>query len=244
MSADRIFIFDDGAATFNHQKVEKDTDIGHIRHWTSLLDSEQNGHAYAWPDLKTEEELGRVVALNYSSGTTGVAKGVMITHRNYVANCTQQIHMSSLAPNYTQKLPQKRLLCFLPMYHAMAQAVFCVNAMKQRIPVYLMPKFDFLEMLTYVQKYRITDLVLVPPVLVAMAKHPATRKFDLGSIEQVSSGAAPLGREASQEFEKLWSDGRVNVKQGWGMTEVTCKFFFFFFFSLSCFKNSFYAPYM
>jgi acyl-CoA synthetase (AMP-forming)/AMP-acid ligase II len=222
MAADQIFVFDDGTATFDNRKIERDTDLGHVRHWTTLLDTEQNGHTYAWPDLKTEEELNRVVALNYSSGTTGVAKGVMITHRNYVANCMQQIHMSTLSPNYREKLPKKRSLCFLPMYHAMAQAIFCVNAMKQRIPVYVMPKFDFVEMLTYVQKYKITDLVLVPPVLVAMAKHPATRKFDLSSVEAVSSGAAPLGREASQEFEKLWSNGQVNVKQGWGMTEVTC----------------------
>jgi 4-coumarate--CoA ligase len=130
--------------------------------------------------------------------------------------------MQTLSPTYEEKLPRKRLLCFLPMYHAMAQAIFCVNAMKQRVPVYLMPKFDFVEMLTYVQKYHISDLVLVPPVVVAMAKHPATKQFDLSSVETVSSGAAPLGREASQEFERLWPNGQVNVKQGWGMTEVTC----------------------
>ncbi|KAF3009831.1 hypothetical protein E8E13_010345 [Curvularia kusanoi] len=222
LTADRVFVFDDGTAIFDGRKVEKDTPLGHIRHWTELLDTEQNGHTYAWPDLKTKEELDKVVALNYSSGTTGVAKGVMITHRNYVANCSQQIHMQEQSPTYKERLPKTRLLCFLPLYHAMAQAIFSVNAMKQRVPVYMMNKFDFLEMLTYVQKYRITDLVLVPPVVVAMAKHPATRKFDLSSVEKVSSGAAPLGREASQEFERLWPDGRVNVKQGWGMTEVTC----------------------
>jgi long-subunit acyl-CoA synthetase (AMP-forming) len=55
-----------------------------------------------------------------------------------------------------------------------------------------------------------------------MAKHPATKKFDLSSVETVGSGAAPLGREVSEEFEKLWPNGQVNVKQGWGMTEVTC----------------------
>ncbi|KAH7092220.1 hypothetical protein FB567DRAFT_588522 [Paraphoma chrysanthemicola] len=222
LSADNIFIFDDGTATFEGQKVEKNTELGKVRHWTELLDSPETGSKYHWPSLSTKEELDRVVALNYSSGTTGVAKGVMITHRNYIANCAQQVHMNSLTPDYETKLLRKKVLCFLPMYHAMAQSAFVFNAVKQRVPVYMMPKFDFLEMLTNVQKYRITDLVLVPPVVVAMAKHPATRKFDLSSVETVGSGAAPLGREVSEEFERLWSNGQVNVRQGWGMTEVTC----------------------
>jgi 4-coumarate--CoA ligase len=104
----------------------------------------------------------------------------------------------------------------------MAQTIFGINALTQSIPVYMMNKFDFLQMLEYTQKYRITFLVLVPPVVVAMAKHPITKNYDLSSIENVASGAAPLGREVCVELEKLWPDGRVNVKQGWGMTEITC----------------------
>lgn len=219
---DQVFVFDDGIATFEGRKVEKETSEGKVRHWTALWDSESNGRAYHWPDLKTPEELDRVIALNYSSGTTGVAKGVMITHGNYVSNCSQQIFVGAQHPEYSVKIKRARYLCFLPMYHAMAQAIFCVNAMKQRVPVYMMPKFDFLEMLKYIEKFRITDLILVPPVVVAMAKHPATRKTDLSSVEGVGSGAAPLGREACEQLEKLWPDGRINVKQGWGMTECTC----------------------
>lgn len=222
LSADQVFIFDDGAATFAGQTVEKDTELGHIRHWTTLLDTPSAGASYKWPNLTSKDELDRVVALNYSSGTTGVAKGVMITHKNYVANCLAQIHIASLGPNYAAKLPFKKHLCFLPMYHAMAQAQFVFNAPKMRVPVYMLPKFDFLAMLTAVQKFRITELALVPPVVVAMAKHPATKQFDLSSLENVGSGAAPLGREMSAEFEKLFPPGKINVKQGWGMTEVTC----------------------
>ena len=147
LAADRVFIFDNGIATFEGRTVEKDTPYGRIRHWTTLLDSEEKGQAFHWEDLKTDEELDRVITLNYSSGTTGVAKGVMITHRNYVANSAQQMHLSKQHPDYEQRLENKRNLCFLPMYHAMAQAVFCVNAMVLQRPVYMMPKFDFLEML-------------------------------------------------------------------------------------------------
>jgi 4-coumarate--CoA ligase len=222
MGAEQIFVFDDGTATFEGRTKAASTELGSIRPWTDLLDTEAKGAAYAWPDLRSAAELNRIVALNYSSGTTGVAKGVEITHRNYVANCGQQLHMVKLAPNFEEKLPRKRLLCFLPMYHAMAQASFAVNAAKLRVPVYMMNKFDFLEMLQCVAKFRITDLLLVPPIVVAMAKHPASKQFDLSSVDTVGSGAAPLGREVSEEFERLWPSGQINVKQGWGMTEVTC----------------------
>ena len=222
MGAERIFLFDDGVATLEGRKVEKSTELGIIRHWTDLLESREQGAAYAWPELRTGEELDRIVALNYSSGTTGLPKGVMITHRNYVANCCQQIHMGRLAPDYAKLLPTKRTLCFLPLYHAMAQAIFGFISMKERVPVYMMEKFDFLKMLEYVQTYRITDLTVVPPVIVAMTKHPSTKQFDLSSVRKVGSGAAPLGREVTKEFEHLWPNAQVNVKQGWGMTEVTC----------------------
>lgn len=158
LSANQIFIFDDGVATFEERVVEKETEFGKIRHWTSLLDSKEKGRAYTWPDLRTDEELDQVIALNYSSGTTGPAKGVMITHKNYVSNCEQMIFVSALHPDYPEKVKRQRQLCFLPMYHAMAQTVFCVNSMKSRVPVYMLPKFDFLEMLQCVQKFRITDL--------------------------------------------------------------------------------------
>jgi 4-coumarate--CoA ligase len=105
------------------------------------------------------------------------------------------------------------------MYHAMAQTIFGLNAIKQEIPVYMMTKFDFLTVLENVQKFKITYLILVPPVVVAMAKHPRTKEFDLSSVERVGSGAAPLGREVCIELEKLWPARKVNVKQGWGMTE-------------------------
>ena len=82
-----------------------------------------------------------------------------------------------------------------------------------------MNKYDFFRMLENVEKYRITSLSLVPPIVVALAKHPAAKKYDLSSVEAVGSGAAPLGFEVSLEFNKLWPEGQVNLRQAWGMTE-------------------------
>lgn len=88
----------------------------------------------------------------------------------------------------------------------------------REIPVYIMPKFDFVDLLENIQKFRITDLAMVPPIAVMVAKHPIVKKYDLSSIESIGSGAAPLGSEASREVEKVWG-GRMNLKQGWGMSE-------------------------
>lgn len=82
-----------------------------------------------------------------------------------------------------------------------------------------MQKFNFLKMLSYIEKYKITDLTMVPPIAVAMAKHPASKKCDLSSVRYIGSGAAPLGSEVSKEVEQLWPKGKMNMKQGWGMTE-------------------------
>lgn len=163
-----------------------------------------------------------MVYVDADSATTGVPKGVEITHQNYIANCIQMEFQAKLQKDWDEVLPKSRWLCFLPLYHAMAQSIFGIMALKLEIPVYMMPKFDFVKTLENVQRFKITFLILVPPVVVAMAKSPLTRKYDISSVERVASGAAPLGREIAAELEKLWPPGKVNVKQGWGMSELTC----------------------
>lgn len=142
----------------------------------------------------------------------------MLTHRNYISNCLQHQHLPTLRPDYKQRNARAKWLCFLPMYHAMAQTIYCSGAIMREIPVYLMSKFDFIQVLEAIQKFKITDFTMVPPIAVMVAKHPAVKKYDLSSIDNITSGAAPLGSEATRELEKVWG-GRLNLKQGWGMTE-------------------------
>ncbi|KAF2154710.1 acetyl-CoA synthetase-like protein [Myriangium duriaei CBS 260.36] len=214
----RVVVFDSGRETFDGTAKP----INGIRPWTDLIGSPQDGNAYRWPELTSPADLKRLICLNYSSGTTGVPKGVMICHRNYVANSEQTTYLAQLDPGFDAWLPTAKMLCFLPMYHAYGQTYYCCTAPKRGVPSYIMPKFDFLKLLQHIQNHKITDLTLVPPIAVALAKRPEVKDYDLSSVTTAGSGAAPLGNEQARELEGLWPQGQVNVKQGWGMTEVTC----------------------
>ena len=83
----------------------------------------------------------------------------------------------------------------------------------RQTPVYIMTKkFDFVGLLEALQKFRITELAMVPPIAVMIAKHPIVKNYDLSSVQSIGSGAAPLGSEASREVERVWG-GRMNLKQ-------------------------------
>lgn len=189
------------------------------RYWGDLVSPDSpEVRSFAWPDYFEAGENNATLALNYSSGTTGVPKGVEITHLNYISNTVQVEHMSSLLPDYEERSERARWLCFLPLYHAYGQTFYIAGAFNRQIPVYVMQKFDFLEMLKYTEKFKITDFTLVPPIAIALSKHPDVHKYDLSSVENLGSGAAPLGRDTGEIVEKRLKN-KANMKQGWGMTE-------------------------
>ncbi|KAK2871797.1 hypothetical protein FQN49_002821 [Arthroderma sp. PD_2] len=213
MGVDRVFVFNGAVFDGTGQGAHG------CRYWGDLIASPAEGSQFVWDSLSAPGEADRTLALNYSSGTTGVPKGVEITHRNYVANLLQFNKTATLHDDYVNKNARSNWLCFLPMYHAMAQNIFIAAALRRGVPVYIMARFDFIQMLENIQKFRINDLLLVPPIVVALAKHPHVKNFDLSSLESIGSGAAPLGREISEEVESKFPAGKLNVRQGWGMTE-------------------------
>lgn len=216
----RVFVFNgdiyDGNGSGSHG----------AKYWGSLVaPADDKARRFAWPDLKGPNEAkSTVLALNYSSGTTGIPKGVEITHRNYVSNTLQSVQIMENHPNYKERRKYHAALGYLPLYHAYGQNVLIAGNFYQEKPSYIMPKFDFVKLLEYIPKFKVTDLNLVPPMAVALAKHPDVEKYDLSTIEFMGCGAAPLGRDVAEQVERRLNKGRkpekhVNLRQGWGMTE-------------------------
>jgi 4-coumarate--CoA ligase len=123
-------------------------------------------------------------------------------------------------PRCSQK-KNRRGLCFLPMYHGLGLVYFALMAPKSGQCVYLMERYKLLQMMENIQRFQISELLAVPPVVVAMAKHPLIRrgKYDLSSVVKVLCGAAPLGKTISEQFGQLWPEGKMKINQGWGMSE-------------------------
>lgn len=213
-----LFVFDNGYATFDGTGQSMDG----VEHWSRLIASRDEARGFAWREFSIrDDQANTTCALNYSSGTTGVPKGVEISHLNLVTNCEQLERIASLKPDYEQYMKRAKALAFLPMYHAYGQTIHCSNLPKRGMPVYVMQKFDFPKMLQHIEKYRIVYLNLVPPIFVALTKSPLTKKHDISSIEVATSGAAPLAKESVDDFARVLGSG-VLVTQGYGMTEVTC----------------------
>jgi acyl-CoA synthetase (AMP-forming)/AMP-acid ligase II len=213
---EQIFVMGDGYEVFE----DRAKPVRGIKHWTSLLASPSEGSAFRWQEFSTREEMHDTAVLNYSSGTTGLPKGVEISHLNYISNCVQTEHTARLSPTYDEYLKRAVALGFLPMYHAYGQTRHSVSNVLLGIPTYIMRKFEFLQMLEYVQKYRVTALNLVPPVAVALTKRPEVKNYDLSSVEAAMVGAAPLDPATIEDFNRMFK-ARI-LKQGWGMTEITC----------------------
>jgi acyl-CoA synthetase (AMP-forming)/AMP-acid ligase II len=152
-----------------------------------------------------------LVVLPYSSGTTGVNKGVMLTHRNLVANVCQGAPALLAGEG-------ERLIAVLPFFHIYGLVVLMCAALSRGSTLVTMPRFDLEEFLRLLQDQRITRAYVAPPIVLALAKHPLVDKYDLSELKSIFSGAAPL--DASLEracTERLGSE----VIQGWGLTETS-----------------------
>ena len=151
-----------------------------------------------------------LLVLPYSSGTSGLPKGVMLTHRNLIAQICQ-------ANAVFQGDPDGRVAAVAPFFHILGMALILLLWLQRGGTIVSLPRFELEQFLECVQKYRIKYASLVPPIMLALAKHPLVDRYDLSSLEWVSSGAAPLGGEIEEACSQRLG---CAVGQGWGMTEI------------------------
>lgn len=155
-----------------------------------------------------------IVVLPYSSGTTGLPKGVMLTHHNIVSNIVQAEGIT----DFDLVTDADTIIGILPFFHIYGMVVIMNMSLVRGATIVTMPRFDLEQFLQLIEKHKITRSNLVPPIMLALAKHPLVDKYDLSSIVELLSGAAPLSEELGEAVAQRLN---CNVIQGYGMTETS-----------------------
>ncbi|RUP46018.1 hypothetical protein BC936DRAFT_147448 [Jimgerdemannia flammicorona] len=205
---DNIFLFEDAHDGF--------------RSYTWFLEGITSEESRETVTTVGEDVKSTTALLCYSSGTTGRQKGVELTHYNIVANTIQNIDSFGHSVN-----PETDIgIATLPFFHCYALVhilhFFTVLGMK----FVVLPQFTLPEFLNLIQKYRITYLPIIPPICLALARHPSTKDYDLSSVRLITSAAAPLGKELQAEVANKLKCIAVQVRfRAWFVGEAEMGFF-------------------
>jgi PAS domain S-box-containing protein len=156
-----------------------------------------------------------VIALPYSSGTSGFPKGVMLTHRNIVANLQQFQSAEQFQRGEVIMAP-------LPMHHIYGLNNAMNSALTRRSTLVILPRVDIESFMKTIETYRVATALLVPPLVEALASHPSSQKYDLSSLRELFSGAAPLAESSARACAARTG---CHVRQGYGMTESSSTMF-------------------
>jgi acyl-CoA synthetase (AMP-forming)/AMP-acid ligase II len=162
------------------------------------------------PPAVSIDPANDLCVLPYSSGTTGLPKGVMLTHRNVVAQLNQI--------DAIENVEMPALLGVLPFFHIYGMVIILMHGFMRAATIVTMPKFEFEPFLKVLQDWPITSAHVVPPVVVGLGKHPLVDNYKFPHLKYIFSGAAPLGPELTETVEKRLN---IKIRQGYGMTEAS-----------------------
>ncbi|MFC5501276.1 AMP-binding protein [Lysinimonas soli] len=152
-----------------------------------------------------------VAVIPYSSGTTGFAKGVQLSHTNLVANVAQCAPVLDVSD-------EDRILAFLPFFHIYGMTILLNLALSRHAALITLPRFDLAQFLQVIQDQKVSFVFIAPPVAVALAKHPLVDQFDLSSVRGMMSGAAPMDESLANAVTARLG---VHMQQGYGMSELS-----------------------
>ncbi|WP_185806929.1 long-chain-fatty-acid--CoA ligase [Bacillus sp. HMF5848] len=161
-------------------------------------------------EIDPEED---VAVLQYTGGTTGFPKGVMLTHKNLVSNT-----LMSKAWMYKCEKGKESVMGIIPFFHVYGMTTVMNLSIMQGFKMILLPKFDATDALKTIEKQKPTLFPGAPTIYIALLNHPEISSYDLSSIDSCISGSAPLPVEVQEQFEAV-TGGKV--VEGYGLSEAS-----------------------
>ncbi|KIJ14795.1 hypothetical protein PAXINDRAFT_176643 [Paxillus involutus ATCC 200175] len=211
LPAERVILFSVDGASYGKQITVQ-----------ALIDRGlASGDTFQERKLRSGEGKIKVAFLSFSSGTTGMPKAVAIPHYAPIANVIQlAAHHRLNDPQWEdQRFGRDDICCaVLPLYHIYGLVFNTHFSFFSGIPIVLtVAKFNFLDFLKSIVRHRITHLMLVPPQVVLLCKHPAVKEYDFSHVRYLTSGAAPLSRELMERLIEIFPN--ASIGQSYGTTE-------------------------
>jgi long-chain acyl-CoA synthetase len=194
----------------DHRALRAEQWFLEFKHVIGQTHDRQGFEVFALPEPAAAEDLA---ILQYTGGTTGVAKGAMLTHRNLVANATQIWAWSELGTG-----TQHKTLCAAPFFHVYGLTVGMNMSLINGATLVLLPRFTVAETLKTIEQRKPDLFPGVPAMYQALARAVAKKKADLSSIRICISGSAPLPPEVQAQFERI---SPARVVEGYGLTEAS-----------------------
>lgn len=189
--------------------AEKD-ETRRIKHWSSIRKTSGTDR-YRRRKAKPDSDLA---FLAYSSGTTGLPKGVMLSHRNIVSDLV--LISGSIGKEYSAE--SDKFLGVLPFFHIYGLTGLVHQMLHRGIELLVMPAFDLKTFLETIQEHKITFIYVAPPVIVRLARDSMVENYDLTSVKMITSGAAPLTKELVDAVHKRL---KTKINQAYGLSETS-----------------------